>query len=572
MMLLHIREIQRKRKGVIVQHEKAVTTDLVTLGRGTDQTIFIPNLWVSYQHAQIVAKSPKKMRLESIHTGVYVNGELKHKAALSIGDVIRIGNHEICLLAADADDHDLLMTIETLPESDNDALQTLPTIATTTHTNKRGWSWVGFCSMVLVCLVLPLVGTSDAVKDNIWNTGEISPAHRYFAEDCTRCHQTPFQPVQDVACIGCHQSINHHANPEDFHLSAITELRCASCHKEHNGAHYMIREHQTFCASCHRNDPGSALADSPLQAATDFATDHPEFKPLIRQDDRLPANDPTAWQRVSLSDAQRQHASGLTFSHAQHLAAKGIVSPTGSKQLACHDCHQINAGGDYFQPINMEQHCRSCHQMDFDPEAPGRLLQHGQLDAVKQVLLEYYTYKQMQNSLGQVNPSAAKRRRPGQSLTRKEIKVSLDNAHKNAEAMAIDVIEVRTCTTCHQVTRIAEQPVQWHIPEVRSSRQWFTKSQFAHRKHQHMACTDCHAATTSKHSSDVLLPGIAQCRTCHGGQFTPGKLPSGCITCHDFHQKQQTRYTDQNKIDAQKRAPYESLPAVKSVRKMMKHE
>ena len=51
-----------------------------------------------------------------------------------------------------------------------------------------------------------------------------------------------------------------------------------------------------------------------------------------------------------------------------------------------------------------------------------------------------------------------------------------------------------------------------------------------------MKCEDCHAARNSKESADVLIPGIANCRACHGGAHAGDKVPTSCIACHDYHQ------------------------------------
>ena len=51
-----------------------------------------------------------------------------------------------------------------------------------------------------------------------------------------------------------------------------------------------------------------------------------------------------------------------------------------------------------------------------------------------------------------------------------------------------------------------------------------------------MACIDCHQAPESKVAGDVLLPGVASCQNCHGGEQAADRVPSTCITCHIFHQ------------------------------------
>jgi len=32
-----------------------------------------------------------------------------------------------------------------------------------------------------------------------------------------------------------------------------------------------------------------------------------------------------------------------------------------------------------------------------------------------------------------------------------------------------------------------------------------------------------------------MIPGIDNCRTCHGGEDAWAKVRSTCISCHDFH-------------------------------------
>ena len=45
----------------------------------------------------------------------------------------------------------------------------------------------------------------------------------------------------------------------------------------------------------------------------------------------------------------------------------------------------------------------------------------------------------------------------------------------------------------------------------------------------------CHAAETSLVSSDILMPDIASCQTCHGDEHTDDQLVSVCLDCHSFH-------------------------------------
>ncbi|MEA3032414.1 MAG: hypothetical protein QOH86_430, partial [Sphingomonadales bacterium] len=58
---------------------------------------------------------------------------------------------------------------------------------------------------------------------------------------------------------------------------------------------------------------------------------------------------------------------------------------------------------------------------------------------------------------------------------------------------------------------------------------------FDHRSHASQSCAGCHAASRSSAASDLLLPDLATCRTCHGGERTSKPVASTCAMCHDYH-------------------------------------
>jgi predicted CXXCH cytochrome family protein len=62
---------------------------------------------------------------------------------------------------------------------------------------------------------------------------------------------------------------------------------------------------------------------------------------------------------------------------------------------------------------------------------------------------------------------------------------------------------------------------------------------FDHSAHATQTCASCHAAATSTKATDLLLPGLKSCRTCHGGEASAAKVPSSCAMCHSYHAKQE---------------------------------
>jgi hypothetical protein len=64
--------------------------------------------------------------------------------------------------------------------------------------------------------------------------------------------------------------------------------------------------------------------------------------------------------------------------------------------------------------------------------------------------------------------------------------------------------------------------------------QWMPHAKFDHGAHTGFTCFSCHEkALTSTETSDVLLPGIATCQTCHAPG--PDHAESRCFECHTYH-------------------------------------
>ncbi len=346
--------------------------------------------------------------------------------------------------------------------------------------------------------------------------------------------------VPDSACTDCHKKITEHADPDLFDLPALQQTRCATCHKEHNGDVHLIQTAQKLCSDCH-----GALttdADSELTRITDFAIDHTEFKVSLMTRAGLSRHDPQAWQRISLDDPAIRHETGLVFPHDVHLDVDGVDGPQGNKVMACNDCHRTDASGNYMVPIAMEPHCQSCHRLEFDPDDLDRELPHGDLPNLRKMLNEYYSLKALRGGVTDEDAPdlVTERRRPGKPLTRAEQVIALQWALEKAEFVAEEVVEFRSCNLCHKVERDPSSAAGWMIPEVNTAQsRWLPKGDFDHASHRNTSCESCHDAGRSKRSEDVLLPKIAVCQECHGGQHSDNLLQSGCIECHDFHQQDQ---------------------------------
>ena len=104
------------------------------------------------------------------------------------------------------------------------------------------------------------------------------------------------------------------------------------------------------------------------------------------------------------------------------------------------------------------------------------------------------------------------------------------------------------CFDCHQVIAPAGNSLDYRIRPVAFPSRYMQHGWFDHRPHQTVqrpgqqqsqtgsaACLSCHTANTSSDASDLMLPNVASCRACHGGETTRLPVASTCAMCHDYH-------------------------------------
>jgi hypothetical protein len=86
------------------------------------------------------------------------------------------------------------------------------------------------------------------------------------------------------------------------------------------------------------------------------------------------------------------------------------------------------------------------------------------------------------------------------------------------------------CAFCHEVKPVANAAPMITKPTFVDG--WMPQANFNHAKHASVKCDDCHHATQSQKTSDVLMPTKANCVTCHSAA---GKVVAECVTCHTYH-------------------------------------
>lgn len=384
----------------------------------------------------------------------------------------------------------------------------------------------------------------------VYSSGRMSGAHAVLEKQCAICHVQQAgefsAKAADKACLACHDGPLHH----DPQLSAAVP-ECATCHVEHRGRVNIRAASNQSCAKCHADlhtINGTARYSAHIQS---FEDGHPQFAAL-----RSGAKDPSTIQ----------------LNHAIHMKPirRGPNGPI--VQLECADCHRAAAltaqwtygdakfamtsvtykdedeflpkhagtlptrrgldGREYMAPVKFANACAGCHSLAFD-----KLIEE-QVPHDKPEVVHAFVVKKLQEYIA-THPSAVRVvRDPSRDLTGKPLQPEvrmLTPAQWVTErtADAEELLWRKTCKQCHVLEPIAGAV----LPQVAAGRitqRWLPHAKFDHDAHRGFSCVSCHAqAISSKESSDILIPGIANCQTCHAPG--PAHAESRCFECHTYH-------------------------------------
>ncbi|MEY2545832.1 MAG: hypothetical protein QOG48_949 [Verrucomicrobiota bacterium] len=396
--------------------------------------------------------------------------------------------------------------------------------------------------------------------EKFFNAGKISANHASFENNCDSCHDknaargnfrqvlserfhrgVAFDAI-DRKCETCHQQHTFHE------ANVVQNKSCSACHQEHQGPGPMKMVTSSQCASCHNNSQ-TMLASAqkgmemnlhaqdrhlhspqqvvfklprPPQGFTEtfaaFSENHPDF-----QIKRVNARDPDV----------------LRFNHQRHFAAD--IPPVNGQKLDCNYCHKPQPDGRFMQRINFAANCQACHSLQFDWRNPELRIPHGDVDLVRTFLrtlpAQYADYARLKKGLregevrdfvGQQIKQLRDQFHSGDELERAVFFTT--NPYKPQEKSAPATRANFTgCAFCHEVKQARNLPA---ITKPIQVDRWMMRSDFNHAKHASVKCDDCHHATQSRDTGDVLMPAKANCVTCHSPQ---GKVVAECTTCHQYH-------------------------------------
>ena len=412
--------------------------------------------------------------------------------------------------------------------------------------------WRLWLSVAVPLVALIWIG-AHAVRGNqrVYSAGKMSAAHAVLAAKCDACHfeMAGFfsQKTSDRACLACHDGPIHHDDQ-------VFTPKCSSCHEEHRGVMQLAKTSDAACTQCHAN---LRVASGPVKYVRDienFGSGHPEFAAL-----RPGAADPGT----------------IKLNHAVHMK-KNLKGPDGQPvQLDCDDCHRpanstqawrfaapappvampgVNANVTntaaaaamppsqksdlpamvlaraYMAPPVYAKTCAACHSLQFD-----KRFTEGAPHDTPEVIHAFLVQKFTQYIAG--HPAEVREMVPVPGLPQRPQPVAvrvLTPPQWVAEHVgeAEQLLYGKTCKQCHALS-VAPRDGLPVVVKSNITPRWMPHANFNHARHQLVACTECHAALTSRETSDILLPGIATCEKCHHSGADGAE--ARCFECHTYH-------------------------------------
>jgi hypothetical protein len=245
------------------------------------------------------------------------------------------------------------------------------------------------------------------------------------------------------------------------------------------------------------------------------------------------------------------------------------VDKEGLVQLECSDCHVRSNNQVIYQPIDYQNHCQACHQLD----VPHKLDMQDLQSLKEDVFASQSRTLQRLLDAASIVPTSDFSTEPKQPDTKTSEAVLLKKSKQSASGL--DLIElistgspsIRTeiyqtfgCGKCHQQELDPpEGASSTHI--VKPSRiktQWLIDHSFTHSSHETIECKKCHDMKLDAKvktsdveqpqgglASQILIGDIDNCRSCHivneANRFQARKdgnihvATGDCIDCHRYH-------------------------------------
>jgi hypothetical protein len=413
---------------------------------------------------------------------------------------------------------------------------------------KRARFWL---SLLIPFLAIAWIAWWGLRRDpRVYSSGRMSGAHAVLERHCEACHVQKAGQFSssaiDSACLACHDGPVHHENQI---ASAVPA--CAICHLEHRGKIMLRAASNQNCAECHASLRVTSGQVHYAARIHSFNDDHPEFA-VFRDGGKDPGtirlnhaihmkpirqgpNGPIV--QLECSNCHRNYDGNWKYAASQHPeTASYQLHPESSAEprpsLVTLKPYAPGSGRERMRPVQFATACSGCHLLTFDKRFDEGV-PHDTPEVVHAFLVEKF------QAYIQGHPAELKvLRDPSRDLTGKpippEVRVLTPTrwvAERTADAELL--LWRKTCRQCHTFSGLVTVALP-KINPANTKERWFAHGNFSHDAHRGFSCTGCHTkASSSTETSDVLVPGIANCKKCHAPG--PGHSESRCFECHTYH-------------------------------------
>jgi len=531
--------------------DQVFDSDQLKLGSASDRDVQLIGRGILAKHATLQAKAGSiEVKCNSGAT-VEVNGENVKRVMLNPGDLLELAGHQLRAIEPPSG-FEAAFEVEHNPDIDPALFEAaFMTSLEQTWLAKRGPAWFWTIAVLVVGLAMPFYLDWDGLpwwaSDQSWSSGPLHPVHEVaIGDNCSACHVNAFEQVQDGACTTCHVVMTDHA-PMPLHADVgLAAIRCASCHREHNEPIHLTVTADALCTDCHAQPDWPAAK---LASVSGFHNDqHSKFRAdlLVSTSTERGTGLVFDWSIESALLADAVDKSNLKYPHDIHLDPEQVRDLSTGEPLTCAYCHTLRADDEHFEMVNMEDHCRSCHDLKFDRQAPDRELPHG--NPAEVVLMMEGHFLRTFTDPDQQSTTRTRRRVPGRD---RASEACTDDPYVCAKRRTADEaanqFTRRGCVTCHDVYEndTTDLLARYQVLPVRLTQDFYNAALFDHRAHLTQegalgdeACLTCHGATASSASSDLLIPGLENCTACHDDHRTANLIPLHCADCHSFHPRE----------------------------------
>lgn len=408
---------------------------------------------------------------------------------------------------------------------------------------------------------------------------------------CLHCHDGPVHHGNQVRLISA---------------GADRAADCKSCHVEHRGRHALSTVTNDYCLQCHKDLSENVVGGMTNVAGHISAfrsTDHPRFgrelanssgqwidKTALKFNHKLHMDRPEIQANCVLC-----HTTSDAVPAGQSIKSNSQPPPYRSEKDRPADWGKSDERR-YMLPVTYEKHCAACHQITLAPlTTSGPVFAHQSMELVRAQLssLPLQYQRMLADPVQRKSLTEPPVVKDEAAWIKKEIDSLLDENHLKDSTMPdapgldalnetfksaaagdsaelsnraehyLAYVATNGCKKCHELR--GDVPAVWATKRLAakspadadkaellktqptgmtsSPRRWFVHSRFDHDAHRNVGCVECHTqARESKLTSDVLLPNMESCVSCHFSDTPKIKgATMDCTSCHSFHDRTRER-------------------------------